>query len=97
MASKNKIYVGDVGTEIIVDTTISLNQATVLQLRVLKPGSSEEVTWAGEEHEGTKILYRAQPGDFSIAGVYMIQAYIEIPGWKGRGNLATLIVWDIFT
>jgi hypothetical protein len=92
----SKYYVGDIGTEIIVDTTVDLTAATVLSLKVLKPGTAE-VTWSGTQYETTKIRYVIQSGDFNVAGVYSLQAYVEMPGWSGRGNVATFVVWDPFT
>jgi hypothetical protein len=92
----SKYYVGDVGTEIIVDTTVSLAAATVFQLRVLKPGASSPTTWAGTLYQGTKIRYVVQDGDFSVAGAYLLQAYVEMPGWSGLGNTANFIVYNQF-
>jgi hypothetical protein len=92
----SKFFVGDIGTEIIVDTTVDLSAATVLSLKVIKPGTAE-ITWPGTLYETTKIRYVIQSGDFNVAGGYLLQAYVEMPGWSGRGNVATFEVWDLFT
>lgn len=34
----------------------------------------------------------AQAGDLDVAGDWQLQAYVEFPTWKGRGEVATLKV-----
>ena len=33
-----------------------------------------------------------QAGDLDVAGDWQLQAYVEFPTWKGRGEVATLKV-----
>jgi len=91
----HKYYVGDIGTEIIVDTCTDITQATVTDLNVEKPDGTD-VVWHGSIFETTKIRYVVQQGDFDQAGEYMLQAYVEIVGWRGRGNVTSFKVNSVF-
>jgi hypothetical protein len=92
-----KYYIGDIGTEIIVDTCVDLVEAgaIVTNLIVEKPDRTVEI-WAGSIYGTTSIKYVVQVGDFDQAGPYRIQAYVEMSGWTGRGNTATFQVTDLF-
>jgi hypothetical protein len=91
-----KYYVGDLGTEIIVDTCSDISEATLAALIVLKPNASTPVTWVGAVYETTKIRYIVTADDFNVAGEYRLQAYVEMPGWKGRGDTVRFKVTDPF-
>jgi hypothetical protein len=80
----NQIFVGDIGTQIIVDTGEALASATVLQLKIKKPDGTK-VTKTATITETTKLLYSTIAGDLNLAGEYIVQAYVELPGWKGHG------------
>jgi len=87
----NKIYVGDTGTEFIVDTGTDVSSATKLALKVLKPeGVSAE--WVGSSYQTTKIKYTTVADDLNVAGEYAIQAYVEMPAWTGRGETVVIRV-----
>lgn len=90
-----KVYRGDIGTVIIVNTKEDLTAATVTNIKVKKPNKTE-VIWTGEKYETTKIKYIIQENDFDVAGEYFVQAYIEIPGWKGRGETTSFTVYERF-
>ena len=90
-----KYYVGDVGTEIVVDTCSDITAATKTDLLVEKPDGTL-VTWSGDVYEGTKIRYVVQAGDFDQTGEYTLQANIAISGWTGRGNTTTFKVTSAF-
>ena len=40
----------------------------------------------------TSIKYVVQAGDIDMAGDWDMQAYVELPTWKGRGAISTLKV-----
>mgnify|MGYP001153685473 CR=1 FL=1 len=88
---EKKHYIGTVGTPIIVDTDEDISTATVLKLLVKKPSGSE-VVWeavlgpANAIGIYTKLQYTVQTGDWDEAGWWSIQAYVEMPEWKGPGN-----------
>lgn len=91
-----KYYVGDTGTEIIVDTCSDITTATKVALLVLKPNASAAEEWIGTVEEETKIKYVVKVNDFDVAGEYRMQSYVEMPGWEGRGNTARFKVSDQF-
>lgn len=91
-----KYYVGDVGTEIIVDTCSDITTATVTDLLVEKPDGTSHV-WSGSAYDTTKIRYVVQAGDFDQDGEYYLQAYVEMPGWSGRGVTTSFRVMGVFS
>jgi len=94
MATKN-IYVGDVGTEIIVDVRVPLDTASIHVLEVLKPGATEKVVWEAEVYKSTKLRYLVQEGGWSVGGYYRFQGYIELPTWKGHTRTFGVFVHDL--
>lgn len=88
----SSVFVGDVGTELVVDCGVDVSTATVRKLLVRKP-SGQEVEWvAAAGPTITTIKYVVQAGDLNVNGYYAVQSYISMPGWSGRGTKATLEV-----
>lgn len=91
-----KVYVGDVGTVILLDTGVDISTATKAAIKVKMPnGATAE--WVGTVAETTKVSYTIQAGNLSIKGKHLLQAYVEMPGWIGRGETVNLEVYDPFT
>ena len=91
-----KLYVGDVGTEVIVwcgDTDISA--ATDLALKVKKPDGTT-VTWTPSIHETYYLKYVIQSGDLDMAGIYYLQSSFTLSGWSGLGETAEFEVFAPF-
>ena len=93
--AESKYYVGDVGTEIIVDTCSDITTATVVSLRVKKPDATLH-TWTGAVYEVTNIRYFVVADDFDQIGYYTIQSYVEMPTGTWRGNSARVKIQDPF-
>lgn len=87
----NKVYVGDVGTEIILECTTDISTATAHHIQVMRP-DGVEVEWITSIEGTTKLKYTALEGDFDMEGEYMLQAYVELPTWKGLGETVILTV-----
>jgi len=85
------VYTGDVGTEIILDCVDDVSAATVRTIKVRKP-NGVRTTWAAALDGTTKIKYAVQTGDLDVVGDWELQTYVEMPGWKGSGELVTLRV-----
>ena len=85
------VFVGDEGTIISLDCGTSVATATVCQIIVKKP-NGRRVTWNAVQDAETTIKYVVQAGDLDVAGDWQLQAYVEFPTWKGRGEVATLKV-----
>lgn len=87
----SKNYVGDVGTEILVDVGSPVDTATTLKFYVKKP-SGKEIEWEAElgpvnaQGQYTTMRYVVQPGDWDEPGFWILQAYVVLPSWSGRGD-----------
>ena len=91
----SKIYVGDVGTSISLNTGLDLTGATVTDIYVKKPDGTL-VTWTGTVTDDTCITRVTQAGDLDQKGVYYVQAKLSLGGWVGRGETANFTVYDVF-
>ena len=85
------VYTGDVGTAIILDCVEDVSSATVRNIKVRKPDGLR-TTWTATLDGTTKIKYVIQTGDLDVVGDWSLQAYVEMTGWKGSGELVTLRV-----
>jgi hypothetical protein len=86
-----KIYVGDIGTEITIDLGEDISAATVMRIDVIK-GDKTTAQWAAAASGSTAIQYLTVADDLNVPGVYLLNAYIELPGWKGHAETITMIV-----
>lgn len=93
--TETKVYVGDVGTVLLVDTCVDITLATSAKLKVRKPDGTL-VEWAGAVYDTTKIRYATVTNDLDQAGSYRIQSYVVMPSGTWRGNTATLVVRNVF-
>lgn len=89
----SKVYVGDTGTEFILDCGSDITTATVLQIRAKKP-SGAAVTWPAVIDGTQKVKYVALANDIDEPGRWRLQAYVAMPSWSGHGQ--TLLV-DVFS
>lgn len=81
----------DVGTELVFDCGADVSSATVRRIYAKPPYGGMRV-WDAEL-EGTHFIkYLTKEGDLDITGRWKLQVYIEMPGWKGRGDYVTLRV-----
>lgn len=87
----SKVYVGDIGTAIELDTGVSLVGATVTQIKVRKP-SGAVVTWTATV-SGTKLRYVTLLNDLDQEGVWRMQASMTLPSGKWLGETAELKVY----
>lgn len=62
------------------------------QLYVRKPNKSE-VEWIPTIYNTNYLRYTIQTDDLDEAGIYIINPYIEIDGWKGRGESVQIVVY----
>ena len=91
----SRYYVGDIGTELIVDTCVDITTATLAQILVQKPDGTTD-TWTGAVYDTTKIKYVIQSGDWDQEGQYRYQAYVEMPSWRGKGDTVAHKIYDSF-
>lgn len=88
----SKVYVGDVGTELIADVGASLTGATLLRIDVQKPAGTV-VQVAATALGDTSIKGVAPAGLFSEAGVYRLQSVVAFGAVAQRGETSLLRVY----
>lgn len=90
-----KIYIGQVGVLIELDTQDSLVGATKTEIRYRKPDKSTGA-WEGTV-DGTKIVYLIDDDEvLNLSGSWLLQAYAEGPGWALLGETVTLTVYNVW-
>jgi len=86
------LFVGDVGTEIILDCGVDITAATIMKIIARTPVTGQRVEWVATLEGATSIKYTTSAGDISVEGILQVQAYIEMPTWKGYGNKVNVTV-----
>ena len=87
-----KIYVGDIGTEILIDMQEDISMATEHDLLVKKPDGSI-VEWPATTINNN-LKYICKGGDLDQKGTYKIQPKIKVNGWSGLGETVSFQVYD---
>ena len=90
-----KVYMGDIGTEIVVDCGVDVSAAATPALKVKKPDSST-ATWPATVVESNKLRHITVAGDLDQAGKYLIQPDVNLPTWDGLGETVELTVYPAF-
>lgn len=79
MAFNSKLFIGDIGTKIVVDCGVSLDGATMVKFKVLPP-SGVEASWTAAVQapasDGLAVYYLTGT-DLTEAGKWKIAAYVE--------------------
>ena len=91
-----KPYVGDVGTSILLDSGQPITDATFCRIEWTKPDGTIGTWGATVYSDGRHVRHVTAAGDLSVAGVWMLQAYVETPVWKGRGETCYMEVFNRF-
>lgn len=84
----NKVYVGDTGTMIELDTGVSLTGATVTEIKALKPDGTL-ATWTATV-SSTKLRYITLADTLDQSGTWKLQASVTLPSGKWLGETADL-------
>jgi hypothetical protein len=90
----NKIFVGDVGTDIILDAGEDITAQTTLLIKYKKP-SGLTGSWSATVYQTTKGKYTTVSGDLDESGTWKLQLYVVLPAWSGHGEVAKLPVYDL--
>ena len=85
------VFVGDIGAEIILDCGTAVTTSTVRNILARSPRGVKK-TWAAAVDGTNSIKYVTQAGDLDQSGDWLLQAYVELPGWSGHGDVTTLTV-----
>ena len=82
-----KIYEGQVGVRIELETSSDLSGATLTEIKYKKPGG-EKGTWAATA-DGTKIYFvTTVVGDLDTRGILQVQAHVSGVGFDLLGETA---------
>ena len=92
----SKFYVGDVGTELLVDVCVDISDASAVRICIMKPGATTEVTWNAAVYQSRYLRHVCQAGDLSVAGAYLVQAWVQTPSGSWRGDVGTFRVYGAF-
>jgi len=82
----DKMYVGDVGTVITVETNSVLTGASATNLKILKADGTE-ATWVGAINGTTQIDYTIKADDLSVAGNWFLNSFVTFASgdqWTGE-------------
>jgi hypothetical protein len=74
------LYKNDIGTDILLDIGTSLDDATAIEIHVVKPSGSHVVWGASASETPDAIIHTTVSGDLDEAGLYEVHAYVE---WGG--------------
>lgn len=80
-------FVGDIGTVVSIDLGEDLADVVDAKMIIRKPSSTEAVVVDGLV-DGQEVQYVIVDGDFSEAGTYQFQAYVEFASWSGYSTIA---------
>lgn len=91
----SKVYVGDTGTQVVLDCGQDISAATARSIEVRKPDGSA-TSWAASASGTNAVAYISQAGTFDQAGAWRLQAKVTLPSGVWRGATAELQVFAPF-
>lgn len=91
----SKIYVGDVGTALIIDCGEDLSDITSGSIEIQKP-NGQIVIYPAEVYNNNYLKYVIKEGDIDMTGDYKLQSVIVSDSWSGRGETAEFNVSSKF-
>jgi hypothetical protein len=90
-ALASKVYVGDVGTVVMLNCGADISGATT-SIQVRKPDGSD-VVWDSTVYNTNYVKHTITSGELDIPGKYLMQARVELVAWQGLGATAVLAVY----
>lgn len=91
-----KVYEGDIGTVIELDTNVDISSASTRRIYYTKPGGTVSY-WAADLVGTSRLSYTTESGDLDEDGVWSLQAYVVTAGGTWRGETVKLRVHVVFT
>lgn len=95
MSTADRVYVGDVGTAIILDCGADVSAATARSIEARKPDGST-VTWAAVASGTNSIRHDVLPGALDQPGTWVLQAKVTLPAGTWRGRSVPLRVHAVY-
>jgi uncharacterized phiE125 gp8 family phage protein len=91
-----KHYVGEIGTDIILDCGQDISDATVSDIYYTKP-SGKTGHWTGSVYLTNYVKYTTTAaGDLDEAGVWQLQAKLTSPSWTGYGAMTEQLIYGLY-
>lgn len=91
----NKVYVGDTGTQLILDCGTSIVGSTTRSIEARKPDGSL-VSWGATQEGSNSIKYVSEPSSFDQSGTWRLQAKVTMPSGIWLGQTVSLVVHPKF-
>ena len=92
----SKVYVGDTGTAIVLDTLQDISTASLAAIEVRKP-NGVLLTWTGAVYETTKVRFITLSDTLDLPGEWAMQARVTMPSGSWLGEVALLRVYSPFS
>lgn len=94
-----KHYVGEIGTNVILNVGVDISASTAAEIHVKKPDGTT-VTWSPTVYtfngDTFFLKYTTTTGDFDQVGKYKVQPYVVLPDWKGYGKTSYFLIYPLF-
>lgn len=94
-STREKVYVGSIGTIIDLDTEATITGATSATIMALKPDGTE-VEWTGAVNGTTVVRYTTIADDLDQEGVWRLQAKVVMAAGTWPGKTVTMTVYPAF-
>lgn len=91
-----KVYVGDIGTLLQLDTGQPLSGATSVSIEVRKMATGVEVSLPGVVVSSTKVQVTSVADTFDVAGEWLLQAKVVLPSGTWLGETVPLRIYPKF-
>ena len=92
----SKVYVGDTGTAIVLDTLQDISTASLAAIEVRKP-NGVLLTWTGAVYETTKVRFITLSDTLDLPGEWAMQAKVTMPSGSWLGEVALMRVYLPFS
>jgi hypothetical protein len=91
-----KVYVGDIGTQIVLDCGQDISAATARSIEIKKP-NGRTVSWPATA-SGTNAITCTTGGSnlLDVSGAWQLQAKVTLPSGTWRGETVALNVYASF-
>ncbi len=91
-----KIYVGDIGTDILLYTGVDISGQTTLQIKYKKPNNTTGA-WTASVDDNTRAKYTTVADDLDIPGEWELQVYTVLSAWTGHSETVKMFVFPLFS
>jgi hypothetical protein len=91
----SKHYIGEIGTDIILNCGTDISAATAVYIKYQKPDGTSG-SWAGTKYNTNYVKYTLLANDIGVAGRWVFQAYITSTLWTGYGETCEIIFSPLF-